>query len=81
MAKDNAKPAPAACATCGESRPLRFKNFQFFWSEGTDMEIGELPPDTTLEIHPTFILVDAADGWRILVPMDRIRFINVSGPV
>ncbi len=80
MAKDNAKP-PSACATCGQPRPLRYKNFEFFWSEGTDMEIGELPEDTVLTIHPNFILVDAKDGWQILVPMDRIRFINVANPV
>lgn len=80
MPKDNAKPADA-CPTCGQPRLLRYKNFQFFWSEGTDMEIGELPEDTVLTIHPTFIVVDAKDGWQIVVPMDRIRFINVAGPV
>ena len=81
MAKEAAKPGPNGCATCGQARVLRFKNFEFFWNEGTDMTIPDLPETTVLEIHPTFIIVDANDGWRILIPMDRIRFINVSNPV
>ena len=74
-------PAPATCTECGEARPLRFKNFEFYWTEGTDMVIPELPEGSIVEVHPTFILVDAKDGWRILIPMDNIRFINVSQPV
>jgi hypothetical protein len=60
---------------------LRFKAFQFFWSEHTDMELGEIPEGAILEVHPTFIIVDMKDNWRTLIPMDRIRFINVSEPV
>jgi hypothetical protein len=60
---------------------LRFKDFQFFWTEGAKMELPELPPESAIEIHPSFIIVDAKEGWRILIPMDRIRLINLKKPL
>ena len=65
------------------SRPevVRFKDFQFFWTEGAKIDLPELPENSVIEIHPTFILVDAKDGWRILIPMDRIRLINLKKPL
>ncbi len=81
MAKETTKPPANGCPTCGQSRVLRFKNFEFFWTEDSNMTINELPEETVLEIHPTFIIMDAKDNWRILVPMDRIRCINISNPV
>jgi len=62
----------------GRKEVLRFKDFQFFWTEGSKIDLPELPADSTIEIHPTFIIVDAKEGWRILVPMDRIRLINIK---
>ncbi len=81
MAAKPAKPAADACDKCHQPRVLRYSNFQFFWTEGTDMTIPELPEGSILEIHPTYIIVDASDGWRIVIPMDNIRFINVANPV
>ncbi len=48
---------------------------------GIDMELGEIPEGSVLEIHPTFIIADMKEGWRTLIPMDNIRFINVAEPV
>ena len=60
---------------------LRYKEFQFFWTEGAKIDLPELPPESAIEIHSTYIIVDAKDGWRIVIPMDNIRFINVASPV
>ena len=57
---------------------LRYKDFQFFWTEGAKIDLPELPPESVIEIHSTYILVDGKDGWRILIPMDRIRLINLK---
>lgn len=57
---------------------LRFKDYQFFWTEGAKIDLPELPAESVVEIHPTYIIVDAKDGWRILIPMDRIRLINLK---
>lgn len=63
--------------TSGAKEALRFKDYQFFWTEGAKIELPELPQDSVVEIHPTYIIVDGKDGWRILIPMDRIRLINL----
>lgn len=57
---------------------LRFKDYQFFWTEGAKIDLPELPAESVVEIHSTYIIVDAKDGWRILIPMDRIRLINLK---
>jgi hypothetical protein len=57
---------------------LRYKDYQFFWTEGAKIDLPELPAESVVEIHPTYIIVDAKDGWRILIPMDRIRLINLK---
>lgn len=57
---------------------LRYKDFQFFWTEGSKIDLPELPAESIIEIHPTYIIVDAKDGWRILIPMDRVRLINLK---
>ena len=64
--------------TSGVKEALRFKDYQFFWTEGAKIDLPELPEGSVVEIHPTFIIVDAKDGWRILIPMDRIRLINLK---
>lgn len=63
------------------SEVLRYKDYQFFWTEGAKIDLPELPEDSVVEIHPTYIIVDAKDGWRILIPMDRIRLINLKSRV
>lgn len=75
----------AALASCGGSdntskvkEALRYKDYQFFWTEGAKIDLPELPAESVVEIHSTFIIVDAKDGWRILIPMDRIRLINLK---
>ena len=72
-------------ASCGSGsdtsqvkEALRFKEYQFFWTEGAKIDLPELPADSVVEVHPTFIIVDAKDGWRVLIPMDRIRLINLK---
>ena len=74
-----------ATAGCGGSSDtskvkdaLRYKEFQFFWTEGAKIDLPELPAESVIEIHPHYIIVDAKDGWRILIPMDRIRLINLK---
>ena len=57
---------------------LRYKEFQFFWTEGAKIDLPELPAESVIEIHSTYIIVDAKDGWRIMIPMDRIRLINLK---
>ncbi len=75
----------AACGPSGSSststmgqKAMRFKNYEFHWSENVRMDIPELPENSVIEIHPSYIIVDSKDGWRIIIPMDRIRFINVK---
>jgi hypothetical protein len=60
------------------SEVLRYKDYQFFWTEGAKIDLPELPEDSVVEIHPTYIIVDAKEEWRILIPMDRIRLINLK---
>ena len=81
MTAKSAKPDSKTCTTCGQAPVMRYKNFQFYWVEGADMEISEIPEESILEIHPTFIVFDGKEGWRTVIPMDIIRFINVSNPV
>lgn len=64
--------------TSAVKEALRFKEYQFFWTEGAKIDLPELPENSVVEIHPTYIIVDAKDEWRILIPMDRIRLINLK---
>ena len=65
-----------------EERVLRYKSFQFFFFENTNMDVGEIPEGAICELHPTFILFDCgAAGWKTMIPLSCIRFMNVSDPV
>ncbi len=73
----------AACGGGGGSsgdanKLLRFSEFELHWSENAKMDLGEIPTGSVLEVHPTYIIVDMKDGWRTLIPMDRIRFMNLK---
>src|SRR5262245_59792968 len=79
MAKENSKGA-GGCPACGHGRPLVFKKYQFWWMEGIDMEVSNLPEDSKIYIHRNFIYVDGAEKSLLQIPMHCIRFINLWEP-
>lgn len=78
--RESARTGSTPCPDCGNARPPRYKGYQFFWMEGIDMEVSNLPEDSRIELHDNFILIDGAEKSKLLVPMDCIRFINLWHP-